>query len=47
MLIDLVSGYFWYLKLIRRAPIRPEHIDPFVEVLLHGIAAPQRDATNQ
>ena len=38
MLIDLVSGFFWYLKLIRRAPIPPDGIDPFVDVLLDGIA---------
>lgn len=37
MLIDLVSGYFWYLKLIRRTPIAPEGVDLFVDALLAGI----------
>ncbi len=37
MLIDLVSAYFWYLKLIRRAPI-PRNADSFIDVVLHGIA---------
>ncbi len=39
MLIDLVSAYFWYLKLIRRAPIPPDDIEPFVNVVLDGIAS--------
>ena len=39
MLIDLVSAFFWYLKLIRRAPIPPEGIEPFVDALLDGIAS--------
>jgi AcrR family transcriptional regulator len=41
-LIDLVSGYFWYLKLIRRAPIPADGIEPFVDALLDGIAARAR-----
>jgi len=39
MLIDLVSGFFWYLKLIRRVPVRAAAADSFVGVLLAGIAA--------
>jgi hypothetical protein len=39
MLIDLVSAYFWYLKLIRRAPIPPDDIEAFVNVVLGGIAS--------
>jgi AcrR family transcriptional regulator len=37
MLIDLISAFFWYRKLIRRAPIRRDGIVPFVDALLLGI----------
>jgi AcrR family transcriptional regulator len=37
MLIDLFSAYFWYLKLIRRAPIPKDDIEAFVDTLLDGI----------
>jgi AcrR family transcriptional regulator len=39
MLIDLVSGFFWYLKLIRRTRVKSDAADDFVDVLLAGIAA--------
>jgi AcrR family transcriptional regulator len=39
MLIDLISAFFWYRKLIRRAPIRRDGIVPFVDAILHGIEA--------
>jgi AcrR family transcriptional regulator len=39
MLIDLVSGYFWYLKLIRRKRVKADAAEDFVDVLLAGIAA--------
>jgi AcrR family transcriptional regulator len=39
MLIDLISGFFWYRKLIRRARVRADAADHFVDVLLAGIAA--------
>jgi AcrR family transcriptional regulator len=38
MLIDLISGYFWYRKLIRKAPIRRDGITAFVDTILRGIA---------
>lgn len=38
MLIDLVSAYFWYLKLIRRTPIRRDGVEPFVDAIMNGIA---------
>jgi AcrR family transcriptional regulator len=41
MLIDLVSAYFWYLKLIRRASI-PRNADAFITAVLHGIATHER-----
>jgi AcrR family transcriptional regulator len=37
MLIDLISGYFWYRKLIRKAPIKRDDIASFVETILGGI----------
>jgi AcrR family transcriptional regulator len=40
MLIDLISGYFWYRKLIRKAPIRRDGITEFVDTILRGIEAP-------
>jgi AcrR family transcriptional regulator len=39
MLIDLISGFFWYRKLIRRASIKADAAGAFVDVLLAGIAA--------
>ncbi len=39
MLIDLVSAFFWYRKLIRRAPIKRDGIAEFVETILRGIGA--------
>jgi AcrR family transcriptional regulator len=37
MLIDLISGYFWYRKLIRKAPISRDDITTFVNTILKGI----------
>ena len=37
MLIDIISGYFWYRKLIRKAPIKRDDITSFVETILRGI----------
>jgi AcrR family transcriptional regulator len=43
MLIDLISGYFWYRKLIRKAPIRRDGITEFVDTILRGIeTSPQQ-----
>jgi hypothetical protein len=39
LLIDMVSGFFWYRKLLRRRPIRADQAALFVDVLLGGIAA--------
>jgi AcrR family transcriptional regulator len=44
MLIDLVSGFFWYRKLIRRAPIGADGAEPFVDGLLAGIGVRPRRA---
>jgi len=37
MLIDLISAFFWYRKLIRRAAIKREGVTEFIETILHGI----------
>jgi AcrR family transcriptional regulator len=37
MLIDLISGFFWYRKLIRKDPIRRDGITAFVDTILRGI----------
>jgi AcrR family transcriptional regulator len=37
MLIDLFSGYFWYLKLIRRVRVKGDAAEQFVDVMLAGI----------
>ena len=39
VLIDLVSAYFWYLKLIRRVPVPPDGIEAFVATVLDGITS--------
>jgi AcrR family transcriptional regulator len=39
LLIDMVSGFFWYRKLLRRRPIRADQAAHFVDVLLGGIGA--------
>jgi AcrR family transcriptional regulator len=39
MLIDIVSAYFWYLKLIRRTPIPAKGIEAFVDAVMNGISA--------
>jgi AcrR family transcriptional regulator len=41
MLIDLISAFFWYRKLIRKAAIRRDGIDAFVDTILHGIDLPR------
>jgi AcrR family transcriptional regulator len=38
MLIDLISGYFWYRKLIRRSTIRADQAEAFVALVMRGIA---------
>jgi AcrR family transcriptional regulator len=38
LLIDMVSGFFWYRKLLRRRPIRADQAALFVDALLAGIA---------
>ena len=38
MLIDLFSGYFWYLKLIRRKRAKGDVAEAFVDVFLEGIS---------
>jgi hypothetical protein len=37
LLIDLISAFFWYRKLIRRVPIKRDGATPFVEAILRGI----------
>jgi AcrR family transcriptional regulator len=38
LLIDMISGFFWHRKLIRRATIRYDQAERFVDALLLGIA---------
>lgn len=38
LLIDMISGFFWHRKLIRRAAIRYDQAERFVDVVLDGIA---------
>jgi AcrR family transcriptional regulator len=46
LLIDMISGFFWHRKLIRRAAIRYDQAERFVDILLDGIGVsrPPRDA---
>jgi hypothetical protein len=37
LLIDMVSGFFWYRKLLRRRPIRADQAELFVDIILGGI----------
>jgi AcrR family transcriptional regulator len=39
LLIDMVSAFFWYRKLLRRRPIRADQAAQFVDVLLAGISS--------
>jgi AcrR family transcriptional regulator len=39
LLIDMVSAFFWYRKLLRRRPIRADQAALFVDVLLEGISS--------
>lgn len=42
LLIDMVSGFFWYRKLLRRRPIRGDQAALFVDALLGGIGVVDR-----
>jgi AcrR family transcriptional regulator len=37
LFFDMVSGFFWYRRLIRRRPIRNEQATEFVDILLKGL----------
>jgi AcrR family transcriptional regulator len=38
LLIDMVSGFFWYRKLLRQRPIRAAQAEQFVDIILRGIS---------
>lgn len=45
LLIDVVSGFFWYRKLLRRRPIRSDQAALFVDILLNGISSANAERT--